>query len=300
MAIRNGSLTIDDLTSPYLESGDPDATEAVIFTHGSPGSSDEFKRLLEETGTFARAIAIDMPGFGQADTPKPKDFIFDVPNIGIHLAKQLEALNVTKAHFVGHDYGGAFNLIAATYNPMQVGSISMINSGLMRGIRWHKIARIYRTPLVGEAFMAVMNEKGFKHTLRALPAEDLDVMWHNLDRRTRKAILARYRNTDMEPQTASLPQLRLLASQWPAIVIFGEDDPYMPAKYVPRNKESLPNATIHMIEGAGHWPHLEKPEEVSARLIPFLREVSSSKAAQQPEPNRRAHSAPGGPTSIEQ
>ena len=300
MGIHTGSLTIDDLTSPYLESGDPDATEAVIFTHGSPGCSLEFTRLLEETGTFARAIAIDMPGFGQADKPSPKHFIYDVPNIGIHLAKQLEALNVTKAHFVGHDYGGAFNIIAATYNPADVGSISMINSGLMRGMRWHRIARIYRTPFIGELFMAVMNERGFKHTLRALPENDLETMWRNLDKPSRKAILALYRNTDMEPQTASLPQLRLLASQWPSIVIFGEDDPYMPARFVPRNKESLPNSTIHMIKGAGHWPHLEKPDEVSAKLIPFLREVTSSKAAQQQEPNHQAHSAPVGSTSSEQ
>jgi len=299
MGIRDGSLTIDDLTSPYLESGDPDSTEAVIFTHGSPGCSSEFARLLEETGTFSRALAIDVPGFGHADKPKPKDFIYDVPNIGIHLARQLEALGVTRAHFVGHDFGGAFNIIAATYNPLNVGSISMINSGLMRGMRWHRIARVYRTPFIGELFMAVMNERGFKYTLRALSENDLDVMWRNLDRSTRKAILALYRNTDMGPQTASLPQLRLLAASWPALVIFGEDDPYMPARLAPRNKESLPNATIHMINGAGHWPHLEKPDEVSAKLIPFLREVTSSKEAQQQVPNRPTHSVPVGSTSIE-
>lgn len=300
MGIRNGSLTIDDLTSPYLESGDPDANEAVVFTHGSPGCSQEFTGLLNETGTFARAIAIDMPGFGRADKPSPKDFIYDVPNIGIHLAKQLEALGVTKAHFVGHDFGGAFNIIAATYNPANVGSISMINSGLMRGMRWHRIARIYRTPLIGELFMAAMNERGFKHTLRSLPEDDLDVMWQNLDKPTRKAILALYRNTDMGPQSANLPPLRLLAASWPALVIFGEDDPYLPAKFAPRNKESLPNATIHMIPGAGHWPHLEKPNEVSAMLIPFLREVTSSKAAQPQAPNRQAHSERVGSTSSEQ
>jgi pimeloyl-ACP methyl ester carboxylesterase len=288
MGLRSGSITIDDITSPYLEAGPPDVTEAVIFTHGSPGCSQEFTQLLEETGTFARAIAIDSPGFGQADKPSPKDFIYDVPNLGIHLARQLEELNVTRAHFVGHDYGGAFNLIAATYNPSQVGSIAMINSGLMRGMRWHRIARVYRTPLIGELFMAVMNERGFKHTIRALPDEDLEVMWRNLDRQTRKAVLALYRNTDMEPQTASLPQLRLLATNWPALVLFGEDDPYMPAKYVPRNKESLPNATIHMIEGVGHWPHLEKPSEVSELLIPFLRERTSCSAAQRQALSRQA------------
>jgi pimeloyl-ACP methyl ester carboxylesterase len=270
--LRHGSVTVDELRSPFIEAGDPGATEAVVFTHGSPGCCEEFARLVEETGEFARAIAIDSPGFGQAEKPSPNQFIYDVPNLGIHLAKQLEQLGVTRAHFVGHDYGGAFNLTAAAYDPGRVGSIAMINSGLMRGMRWHKIARIYRTPIVGELFMAVMSERGFKHTLKALPARDLDVMWRNLDRPTRRAILALYRATDMEPQTAQLPQLRLLASRWPAIVIFGADDPYMPAKFVPRNKESLPNATIHLIEGAGHWPHLEKPDAVSAKLLPFLRE----------------------------
>ena len=97
-------------------------------------------------------------------------------------------------------------------------------------------------------------------------------MYRNFDRPTRKAILALYRATDMEAQTASLPQMRLLASQWPSIVIFGADDPYLPAKFAERNKESLPNAEIHLIEGAGHWPHLEKPDEVAALLLPFLRE----------------------------
>jgi pimeloyl-ACP methyl ester carboxylesterase len=81
----------------------------------------------------------------------------------------------------------------------------------------------------------------------------------------------------------------MLAAQWPATVIFGEDDPYMPAKFVPRNKESLPNASIHMIEGAGHWPHLERPAEVSAKLIPFLRETISSSKAQQQALSHQAH-----------
>jgi pimeloyl-ACP methyl ester carboxylesterase len=104
-------------------------------------------------------------------------------------------------------------------------------------------------------------------------------MWRNFDRRTRRAILALYRATDMEAQTAQLPQMRLLASQWPSTVIFGADDPYLPAKFAARNKESLPNAAVHLIRGAGHWPHLERPEAVSGLLVPFLREKVAIAAA---------------------
>ena len=155
---------------------------------------------------------------------------------------------------------------------MRVASLSMINSGLMRGMRWHRLARLYRTPIAGEAFMAIANEWGFKRTLRDLPAADLEVMWRNFDRRSRRAILALYRATDIETHSAQLPQVRLLAAQWPSIVVFGADDPYLPRRFAERNREALPNASVHLIDGAGHWPHLEAPNRVSELLIPFLRE----------------------------
>lgn len=268
---RHAELVVDDLRSPYIEAGDPNAESAVVFTHGSPGCAEEFSRLVGEVGEFTRAVAIDMPGFGGADKPSPKRFEYSAPNIGVHLAKQLDALGIERAQLVGHDFGGAFNIFAAAYEPTRVASIVMINSGMMRGYRWHSLARLYRTPVLGEAFMAIANKQGFKRTLRDLPDWLIDQMWSNFDRASRRAILALYRATDMEGQAAALPQIRQLAADWPALVIFGEDDPYLPAALADRNKESLPNADVKLIPGAGHWPHAEKPDEVAALLLPFLR-----------------------------
>lgn len=269
--LRRDALVVDGLRSPYVEAGDATSSSAVVFTHGSPGCAEEFARLVGETGEFSRALAIDMPGFGQADKPAPKEFEYSAPNIGVHLAKQLDALGIERAQLVGHDFGGAFNLFAAAYDPARVASIAMINSGLMRGYRWHSIARLYRRRGLGEAFMAISNKQGFKRTLSDLPVWLIDQMWDNFDRPTRRAILALYRATDMEGQAATLPQIRLLAANWSAIVIFGEDDPYLPAALADRNKESLPLAEVELIPGAGHWPHAEKPEAVAALLLPFLR-----------------------------
>lgn len=264
-------LTVDGITSPYIQAGPSDASEAVVFTHGSPGCAAEFELLVAATGEFARAVSIDMPGFGGAEKPHPKQFEYSVPNIGVHLAKQLDALGVERAHLVGHDFGGAFNLLAAAYSPERVASIAMLNSGMMRGYRWHRIARMYRTPVVGEIFMAIANKRGFRYALRDLPDWLIAQMWSNFDRPTRRAILALYRNTDMIGQAAALPQVRLLARNWPAIVIFGEEDPYLPATLAERNIESLPKATVHLISGAGHWPHAEAPDEVAELLLPFLK-----------------------------
>ena len=53
-----------------------DADEAVLFVHGNPGSSHDWDGLADAVGEFGSALAIDMPGFGQAD--KPRDFEYNV------------------------------------------------------------------------------------------------------------------------------------------------------------------------------------------------------------------------------
>lgn len=274
-AVTREYITVDGIRSPLVQAGDSSSSEAVVFAHGSPGCADEFAPLVQKTGEFVRAVAIDSPGFGQADKPGPNRFRYSVPNLGVHLARQLEALGIDRAHFVGHDFGGAFSLLAATYNPLNVGSMTMIDSGLMRGYRWHIWARLCRKPLLGELLMAIVNERGFATAMRDLPSWFIDQMWANYDRATRRAILALYRNTDMDEQAEQLPQLRLLAQNWPALVIFGEDDPYLPASMAHRNQEALVNAELHVIPGAGHWPHIDHPEEVEAILLPFLRKQAS-------------------------
>lgn len=269
--VRSSSVVVDGLTSPVIEAGPEGAAEAVVFVHGSPGAGAEFTRLVAETGEFARAIAVDMPGFGQASKPRPRDFIYDVPNMGVHLAGIVDELGVERVHWVGHDFGGGWLTVAALFDPQKTASLSMINSGMIRGMRWHWLARIYRTPLLGEAFMAIANKQGFERTLSELPQAEIDTIWKNFDRDTRRAVLALYRATDIEAQNVQLPQLRLIAAQWPALVIFGEDDKYMPAKYAHRNREAFVQAQVEMIPGAGHWPHLERPDAVSNLLLPFLK-----------------------------
>ena len=52
-----------------LTSGPADDGDAVVLVHGNPGPADDWRDLLGRAGDLGRAIAPDMPGFGQADTP---------------------------------------------------------------------------------------------------------------------------------------------------------------------------------------------------------------------------------------
>ena len=103
------------ICSPVLHAGRPQATEAIVFVHGNPGSSRDWVDLIGHVAPFSRALAPDMPGFGQAD--KPADFDHTVAGYAKHLGTILDAEGVQRAHLVLHDFGGPWGLAWAADRP---------------------------------------------------------------------------------------------------------------------------------------------------------------------------------------
>lgn len=273
-AVRESVVTVAGVRSPVIEAGPAGATEAVVYVHGNPGSRLDFRDLVSRTGDFARAIAPDIPGFGDADKPHPSEFKYRVRAIGAHLAKMLEQFGVTRAHFVGHDFGGPFSIGAVLARPQAAGSLSFINTGILKGYRWHRWARIWRTPVVGEFFMLLLNQKNFKKGFHRLPPDFVDQMWRHFDSRTKRVVLDLYRGTETEDMSAVAALLRKL--DLPSVVVWGVHDRYVPVEFADTNKEALPRATVHRIEKAGHWPFIDQPNEVAAVLLPFLKKQLNS------------------------
>jgi pimeloyl-ACP methyl ester carboxylesterase len=102
--MRRGEVRVAGVRSPTLEAGPADASEAAVFVHGNPGSAEDWAVLVERAGEHGRAVALDMPGFGQAD--KPEGFDYTMEGYARHLAGALEHLGIERAHLVLHDFGG--------------------------------------------------------------------------------------------------------------------------------------------------------------------------------------------------
>lgn len=145
-----------------------------------------------------RAIALDVQGFGRSDKPHPHDFDYTAAGLGIHISHQLDQLGVERAHFVGHDFGGPFAVATTLFDPERTASLTFINTGVMRGYRWHFWARVWRTPLLGELAMLAVNRRAMEKVLGKPPRAFVDEMWCNLDRRTRRVVLRLYRTSDRE------------------------------------------------------------------------------------------------------
>jgi pimeloyl-ACP methyl ester carboxylesterase len=92
--VSAGEIRVDGLRSPYIQAGDPGSREAVVFVHGNPGSHLDWYELLTRTGSFARAVAFDAPGFGGAD--KPADFDYSVPGYARFIGGALRELGIER------------------------------------------------------------------------------------------------------------------------------------------------------------------------------------------------------------
>jgi pimeloyl-ACP methyl ester carboxylesterase len=281
-APRTAEVVVDGVRSPVVEAGPADAPEAIVFVHGNPGVAEDWRALLEPAGAFARAIAITMPGYGDAD--KPRDLPYTVPGYARHLAGALDRLGVRRAHLVLHDFGGPWGLQWAADHPERHASTTLVNTGVILREGWHALAKVWRTPVLGELFFATATRGGMRQFMKAtnpksFPAPYGDHLFELYqDKGTRRAVLQLYRNTPIAPHVAAIaPALR--EHPRPTLVVWGAKDPYLKVRLAERQREVFRDARVTILPGSGHWPLADDPDAVVAAVLPFLREQTAAAAA---------------------
>jgi pimeloyl-ACP methyl ester carboxylesterase len=273
-AVRRRRFEAAGTSSRLVEAGPGGASTAVVFLHGNPGSSDDWEPLVGAVGaTGTRALAFDLPDFGE--TIAPAGFEHSVPGYATFVDAALAALGVERVHLVLHDFGGPIGLAWTALNADRLASLTLIDIGILAGFEWHRLARIWRTPVLGELFQAVTTRRAFRLNIdrsepRGLPRPFVEKMYDHYDRRTRRAVLKLYRDTD-DP---GVPDPDLVAAlrdrDPPALVIWGGGDQYLPSSYAERQKEFLPRAEVNILPQSGHWPFADDPAEVERLLLDFL------------------------------
>jgi pimeloyl-ACP methyl ester carboxylesterase len=275
---RSRRIEVDGLGSPVIEAGPRDATEAVVFVHGNPGSCHDWDALLDSAGKLGRAVAFDMPGFGQAD--KPRDFDCEVPSYAKFMEGALQQLGVERAHLVLHDFGGPFGLAWGIQHPHEWASVVLIDIGVLPGYEWHTMAKIWRTPMMGELVNLWIPRTGWRWTMqkanpKGLPREFVDKMYDDYDRGTRRTVLKLYRSSPPLGEMALRLGQAMSALHKPALVVWGAKDAYVPAEYAERQREFFDVKEVVTIADSGHWPFQDSPEQVAEPLLRFLSEQLS-------------------------
>ena len=239
-----------------------------LYLHGVPNNSDDWLGFLERTG----GLAPDLPGFGR--TGKTGVLRYTIGEYDRFLERFLDAAGVERVSLVMHDWG-VLGLAFAQRRPERVERIVIINAvPFLPGYRWHRIARIWRTPILGELAMGTIGRRTLRFLSREInatpgpmPEAWLDSVLDHFDQGTQRAILRLYRSAPPEALAAAGAQLGRLGM--PALVVWGMQDPYMPARFGRAYASALGDAELLELADAGHVPWLDRPDVVD-RIVDFL------------------------------
>jgi pimeloyl-ACP methyl ester carboxylesterase len=233
---------IDGTLVSWLEIG-PRTHEPVLYVHGVPDSAELWTPFLERTG----GIAVDLPGFGRSG--KPASWPYSLAGYAAFLPAFLDHLGIDRVRLVAHDWGG----VALTLGPRIERLVAIDVLPLLPGHRWPWIARVWQTPVLGELAMGFTGRTAMR---RFLSRDHADQVLRHFDQGTQRAILKLYRSA--RENLAALEEVTA-----PALVLWGEDDPYLPPAWAERIAAALGGeASVETVPGAGHWPWLDRPEIV--------------------------------------
>ncbi len=230
----------------------------VLWLHGVPNSSEMWTPFLERAG----GIAVDLPGFGRSGKSGALDYSID--GYATFVERFLDHLGIERVALAMHDWGGV-GLVFAQRQPERVERLAAIAVvPFLPGYRGHRVARLWRTPVVGELVMGFTSARTLRLATRGanLPASFYDEVMRHFDHGTQRAILRLYRSASPPALAAAGADLGAVGA--PALVLWGDRDPYLPARLADELAAALGGHTevVH-IPGAGHWPWLENPSAIS-------------------------------------
>jgi pimeloyl-ACP methyl ester carboxylesterase len=170
---------------------------------------------------------------------------------------------------IAHDFGGPFAFAWAVKHPGAVRRMVAINTVFFSDYRWHFWARIWRTPILGEISILVMNKPMFAQELRRgsprIENAHIDQTWALITPRMKKEVLRLYRASSPENFTSWESDFLALTKSRPTLVIWGDKDPYIPPRFAERfNAKTV----VHL--AVGHWAPVEAPAECAAAIAEFF------------------------------
>jgi len=259
---------------------------ALLCIHGFPSASWDWHKLWPALTARFRVIAPDMLGFGLS--AKPADYAYSLRDQADLHEGLLAHLGVSTVHVLAHDYGDsvAQELLARQRergDGVRLRSVCLLNGGIFpESHRARPSQKLLRSPL-GPLMARLATESRFAASFaeifgpRTQPSpSELHTVWmlnvHNDGFRVAPKII-RYIDERREQRERWVGALQ--HSAVPLRFINGPEDPVSGRHMADRYRELIPNPDVILLDGIGHYPHLEAPDQVLAAFLEFVEKVKA-------------------------
>ncbi len=252
---------------------------ALLLVHGMAGSAATWRAVEDQLAEEHLVIAPDLLGHGLSAKPEG-DYSLGAYASG--LRDLLVALGVESATLVGHSLGGGIVMQMAYQFPERADRLVLVGAGGL-GREVSPLLRLLTLPgselLLPLIFPRPVADNGNKVSTwiadRGVKIPRLEETWRAYvgltQAENRTAFIKTLRAViDLGGQTVSAHDRLYLAAALPTLIVWGDRDAIIPVQHAYAAHESIPGSRLEIVEGAGHFVHVEAPERFLAVMQDFL------------------------------
>ena len=262
----------------------------VLLIHGLAGSSKTWDLVVPRLSEHYDVIAPDLLGHGESAKPSGD---YSLGAFASGLRDFLAVLGVPSVTIVGHSFGGGVAMQLAYQHPRLVDRLVLVGSGgLGREVSW--LLRVlalpgaeYLMPLwfpkpIVERATAVGRFLG-RRDIRHPRFSELWRAYSSLAGASNRTAFVRTMRGVIEPggQSVTAGDRLYLAARVPTLIVWGDRDGVIPVQHGIDAHEQIDNSQLVILEGVGHFPHVEAADRFTAALVDFL---ASTDPGPSPEP----------------
>ncbi len=251
-----------DLNYRYALATTPNDRLPIVLIHGLFGSLDNLGVLARPLGEDYPTLQVDLRNHGLS--PHSDDINYDL--MAGDVIALLDKLNIAKCILIGHSMGGKVAMTLSALQPERIDRLVVIDiapvayptrhhDDVFAALRHVSQSTVRERPAAASLMKQDISDSG---TIPFLLKSFIKGTWRfNVD-----ALWAHY--NDIIGWQESAP--------WhgPVLFIRGGNSPYLSDDYRPSIQRQFPHARAHVIAGAGHWVHAEKPDAVMRAIGRFL------------------------------
>jgi pimeloyl-ACP methyl ester carboxylesterase len=255
----------------YAEIGEG---EPVLFVHGLAGCWRNWLENLPHFGERYRAIALDLPGFG--DSPMP-DWKISMDAYGRLLHDFCDALGIDRvAAVVGNSMGGFVATEAVIDRPERFERLVLVSAAgtvlaEAKGRRFEAAARTVKAaaPYLADAAM-LKRPLGRRLAFGWVMGRPEKLRPELLSEQLRPGLDSDGLVESMMSMVGYDTRQRLTEIEIPTLIVWGLDDHIVPVEAALWYHRLIPRSRLEIFERTGHVPQLERPQRFNALLDEFL------------------------------
>jgi pimeloyl-ACP methyl ester carboxylesterase len=272
--MRGEFVDLDGARLYYYAAGTRGAGEPVVLIHGFPTSGHLWTEVVPHVPPGHRVVVVDLLGYGRSDLPRARPV-----NLTAHADRTIQlfdALGIKEACVVGHDAGGGVAQSMAVRYPERVSRLCLVDSVAFdrwprREIKLARAVMPVARHLPAAVFLPMLRSgllRGYSDRARGMHSAAHYVRpFHSAE--GRDALVRHLLELNASDTAALAPRLKELDR--PAAIVWGENDPFLPAAIARRLHAALSGSTLEIIPGARHFTPEEAPRRIGDALAGLLR-----------------------------